>query len=491
LSLTVIALLALALSIPRNARADARSAGLAGSLLIENRDDIYFLPQLTLHYPNEIAFSYGASAGAGNGLLLFGSDGFQFGVAVHRGDVQSPMMINELAGANGPASLFGVSEATKLNGPTSVFGPPFGTAPATLVDLLFGTSTGGGDLGFRLSVGSADTTSTAAGRDTSNGDSFLMGEVGYGWGTRGQSTRMDLSGAVSLDFAGSQAAGTNTASGTHVGFSGLLRSFVPMDASLDLGVLVNAQAASISVTNEVATNTPSASVLAFNLGGGVGPAFRFGRVQVAGYGVVRVGFQHADPDSTASNDGVDAHTIVLPGVQLATEVPLNDWFYVRTGAEYAFRLIGTNLPANNSMSRRDGAFSWNAGLGAWIDQFRFDGSLQQGFVTGGPNFIGGTAGGFLAIATLSYSFDKARKEANAVHEAPPPQPTPAPAPPPEPPPPALVEPEPVPAEQPPAEGGFMQAPSSHIEGGAGASTQSAPAPEPAPAPAPSRPRHRH
>jgi hypothetical protein len=149
-------------------------------------------------------------------------------------------------------------------------------------------------------------------------------------------------------------------------------------------------------------------------------------------------------------------------------------------------LNGTSLPANNSMSQRNGAFSWNAGLGVWIDQFRFDGSLQQGFVTGGPNFIGGTSGGFLAIATLSYSFDKARKEANTVHEPAPPPPPPQPEPQPVPPPPAPIEPEPMPADQSGgADGAWMQAPSGQVEGGAGATTQSA-TPEPAP-----RPRHRH
>src|ERR1051325_2698780 len=68
-----IAMLALALSIPGRVRADARSAGLAGSLLIENRDDVYFFPQRTLVYNNQVDFSYGASSAAGNGLLTLGS----------------------------------------------------------------------------------------------------------------------------------------------------------------------------------------------------------------------------------------------------------------------------------------------------------------------------------------------------------------------------------------------------------------------------------
>ena len=55
--------------------------------------------------------------------------------------------------------------------------------------------------------------------DTGESDTFLMGEVGYGWGKRGESTRVDLSGALTLDLASQQAADTDTSSGTHFGVS--------------------------------------------------------------------------------------------------------------------------------------------------------------------------------------------------------------------------------------------------------------------------------
>ncbi|HEX5658772.1 MAG TPA: hypothetical protein VFX59_16345, partial [Polyangiales bacterium] len=52
----------------------------------------------------------------------------------------------------------------------------------------------------------------------------------------------------------------------------------------------------------------------------------------------------------------------------------------------------------------DGAFRWSAGLGFQKGTFYFDGVVTNGFVTGGPNFIGGTSPGFLAMASLTYKF---------------------------------------------------------------------------------------
>ena len=63
--------------------------------------------------------------------------------------------------------------------------------------------------------------------------------------------------------------------------------------------------------------SPARTRLAVNLGGGVGPAFRFGRVQVAGYGIVRVHIENDDPNNDMNNDDVSSHTVVLPGVHMA------------------------------------------------------------------------------------------------------------------------------------------------------------------------------
>jgi hypothetical protein len=338
-------------------------------------------------------------------------------------------------------------------------------------------------------VGHGSEFTSTAGADTGESEMFLMAEAGYGSGVRGESTRLDLSGALNLGLGSIEAAGMDAASGTHIGFSALLRAFVPMDDTMDLGWLGNAAIAHNSVTNEMAAMEPSANTLAFSLAGGVGPAFRLGNANVAGYGIVRVLYSSTDPNSEGDDDVSTAHTIVVPGVHVAAEVPLNDWLYVRTGAEYAFNINGTSEDNGGPSDADDtgtsgtsGAFGWNAGLGVVIDDFRFDGSLQHGFVTGGPDFIGGTSPGFLAIASLSYNFDRARSGVVAATEAEEPEEAaPAPPPPPEPPPALQPAPPPPVPEDPEAGIGI------DLEGGAQFQTSPAPAAPPAnPTPAPVR-----
>ena len=445
------------------AQAGARRPGMAGSLLIEDQDDVWLFPQLTLDYRNLIALAYGpGGGGSGNALMTLGNDSFAFGVALHRGDVLTPHVVDEIGALNGPASLFGGA---------------FTVGPATVFDLLLGFDVGGGDLGLRLGFGSGAQYTTAAGMDSGESDTFLMGEIGYGAGTRGESTRFDLSGAVLFDMAGTQVADNDTTSGTALGVSGLVRVFIPLDDTLDLGVLGNVRVSNTSVTDELAPGSPSNSEMNIGVGGGIGPALRLGRASVAGYGILNVDLGSQDPDTEIDNNETSDNTIVVPGVHMAVEVPLNDWFVVRSGAEYSFMLSGTSDDNDNGSSERTGAFGWNAGVGVIIDDFRFDGSLQHGFVTGGPNFIGGVDNqGFLAIASLSYNFDKARSgQAEPAPEPPPPPPVAEPEPEPPPPPPAPAPPPPAPAPAPTGWGITTQG-----------SATTGPAPAPAPPPAPSR-----
>jgi hypothetical protein len=130
-------------------------------------------------------------------------------------------------------------------------------------------------------------------------------------------------------------------------------------------------------------------------------------------------------------------------VNMAAEIQVLDWLYVRTGAEYNWQL---DRAANDNVKVReaDGAFRWAAGLGVQKDTFSFDGVVQNNFVTGGPNFIGGNATGFLAIASLTYKFGDVFGASSAPSTAPAERPvTASPAPPP--PPPAAPAPTPPPA----------------------------------------------
>jgi hypothetical protein len=402
-------------SICSRARADARRSGLAGSLLIEDREDAYFFPQRLVAYPNLVALSYGESAGSGSGLLTLGAGDSVFAVAIHRGDVQSP---------------HGYSDAYALTGPSGLFAPTFSLAPATIVDLLFGTELGGGELGFRLAFGSGASTVTTADVDSGESDTFIMGELGYGWGTRHKTARVDLSGALGLDMASQQAADMDTASGTYYGLSGLMRAYFPLDEMLELGVLASVGVNNNAIADETVPGDPARTELGVDLGAGMGPVLEFDRVSIAAYGVLSGHIASEDPYSEVDGDETSALSAVIPGVHIALEVPLTEWLLVRSGAQYSFNLQSTSAPADAGTSQRSGSFGWNAGLGVVIDDFRFDGSLQHGFLTGGPEFIGGRQPGFLAVASLSYSFDRLRNpaEIHVVSKPPPVQTAPPPSP---------------------------------------------------------------
>jgi len=378
------------------AMADRRT-GMAGNLLIEDKDDVFIFPNLTSTYRNLVSLDYGATDAQGNALLTLGNADMAYGVALHRGDVLTPHLVarnTEIGYLNDPPSLFPAI--------TDPAGMP--QTPATIVDFLLAT----GPIGIRVALGRGVTSTTDGAGDTTNAtNTYLMGEFGWGnGGVRGESARFDVSGALLLDLGSTTVVGDDALSGTAIGLSGLMRGYLPQDEQLDLGILANIGFNTTSVSAEGVDNT--ASTLGFNIGGGVGPAFRFGAAQVAAYATLRIGYSSNEPDSETDDDESGTLSVVIPGVNIATEIPLNDWFVVRTGAQYDWAVTDTSGPGDAGAGSQDGVFGWNAGLGVIIDQFRFDGSLQQGFVTSGPDFIGGAGGGFFAIAALTYSFDAAR-----------------------------------------------------------------------------------
>lgn len=401
----------------------ARRTGLANNLLIEDKDDLFIFPQLLTQYRNLIALDYGPSAGTGNAVLTLGDPDMAFGVALHRGDVLAPHIINE------------IGASADLN---SLFDAPFDTrgTPATLVDFLLGMGGAESAWGLRASIGRGADTTTTGDMDTGESEMFLMAEVGYGAGTRGRDTRFDISGAVTLDFGSQEMAGMDSASGTAFGLSGLLRAYTPMDATMDLGWIGNVAFGTNSVTTEDAPMEFSNTDIGFQVQGGVGPAFRFGSASVAAYGMLGVAFVSIDPNSEVDDEAGEGsdHQILLPGVKIAAEVPLADWLFIRTGADYRYLISGASRPPiDDSESVNASTFSWNAGFGFVVDDFRFDGALQHNWLLAGPDFIGGSATGFLAIASISFNFDRYRSgvtPAETTEPTPvaPPEPAPAPAP---------------------------------------------------------------
>ncbi len=383
-------------AVSSTAHADRRT-GYAGNLLIEDKDDVYLFPHLTSTYRNLISLDYGGGETSGNALLTLGNADMAYGVALHRGDVLNPYGIDRARN----------TEILALENPPALFAPEVAQAPATMIDFMLSL----GNIGFRASIGrSLTSTVDGMGDATGSENTFIAGQFGWGnGGVRGESSKFDVSGGLSLDFGSAYADGEDTASGMNVGLNGLLRGYLPQDEQLDLGILARLDVNSLSVTTE-GDPAVDRSVFGLGLSGGVGPAFRFGAAQVAAYATLRFSYASGDPNSEVDDNETGTLGILIPGINVATEIPLNDWFVVRTGAQYDWNLYDTSGPGpdDEGSGSQGGTFGWNAGLGVIIDQFRFDGSLQHGFLLSGPNFIGGNTAGFFGIASLTYSFDAAR-----------------------------------------------------------------------------------
>ncbi|HMI93521.1 MAG TPA: hypothetical protein VK509_19245, partial [Polyangiales bacterium] len=290
---------AVALLDANSVQAGARRPGLAGSLLIEDADDVFVFPQQLMAYPNLISLAYGGTAGTGNGLLTLGGEELAFGVALHRGDVLAPHAFDELAA---------------LDGPASVFAAPLSLDPATIVDLLLALDRGDSELGFRLGVGAAADRTSTGDRDDGAGNTFVLAEIGHGHGTRGKTMRYDASVAFALELAATETASTTAVSGSRMHASALVRMFFPLDAALDLGVLSNIAGNFGSFSDDTGESEVSGEELGLSVSGGLGPALRLGRASVAGYGLVRFEIARDDPNRDESDDHTSRHMLALPAL---------------------------------------------------------------------------------------------------------------------------------------------------------------------------------
>jgi hypothetical protein len=390
------------------AHADRRS-GLAGNLLIEDPDDLFAFPQLTLLHRNMFRLDYGGSAQSGNGVLTLGNEREAVGLAIHRGDLLSPDVVGfntELAwlgGVEGVGGPLGNSSFGSFVGPDAVDADDGPVLPATVVDLSYARSLNGNPFGVRLGFGRGVQARKDASDDVEKGaQTFIAAQVGYSERPSNlDAVRWDASGNVVLGFGNSSdAAGDDENSAWALRVAGLGRAYYPLNRLVDVGVIANVSFA--NEHSENAQNNDESSDLDFGVRAGVGPSIHLDRAKIAAYGGLRLGAGKNQPTSESDQD-VSRLRLAVPMVNMAAEIQVLDWLYVRTGAEYRWEL---RREATEDVKERvaDGAFAWSAGLGFQRGSFYFDGVVTNGFVTGGPNFIGGTSPGFLAMASLTYKF---------------------------------------------------------------------------------------
>jgi hypothetical protein len=385
-----------------SALADRRS-GLAGNLLIEDPDDLFAFPQLTLQHRNMFRLDYGGSAQSGNGVLTLGSEREALAIALHRGDLLTPDVVGyntELAwlgGVEGTRGALGDTPYGAFPGPAAAERDARDVLPATVLDLSYARSLDGNPFGVRLGFGrGVQAVRDQDGEVAKGAQTFLAAQVGYSRHPV-NALRWDASANAVFAFGNANdSAGANQYRGWDLRVAGLARAYYPLNPRVDVGFLGNV---SLGSERSEATQLGDRSRdIDFGLRAAVGPAIHLEHAKVAAYGGLRLGVGK-DPPTDGDPNYLN---LAAPYFNMAAEVQVLDWLYVRTGAEYTWELSRTGAAEKERVG--DGAFHWSAGLGLQKGTFYFDGVVTNGFVTGGPNFIGGTSPGFLAMASLTYKF---------------------------------------------------------------------------------------
>lgn len=503
----------------------ARRDGLSNSELIEDKDDVFTYPQLSVDYKNMVSFEYGGSLAQGNALGLFGGESYAFGFALHRGTMfnmrglnspltrgQSELGGSALENGNGGPSPFQFDlvpsrsypypaiDTQAANRPQSPVNGRFGGYQQnhTVVDLIGGYDLGVGSLGARLSLGLGGAKFSGSDSELTNeGQSYFMFRGGYSGDFDGLSLDTSLSFVTNGGDNNDLGSGDDVTTANLTGFAIDSRVKNEFSDEVALGGLFDVGFTSISQENE--TSEPSTLEVASNfmIQGGAGPVFTVGgddedsedeevaryaqfgaeeddeeggdeesapepesdegetatdatspsssgesgtsstgtetsgasdqqparraaparrrpmkkkdpfkqSAEIAAYGVLGFSSISGDPSDEAQNDAYGMTSLMLPGVHLSGEFHVLKWLYFRSGAQYYFHHFETRFDDGDGTNAGGGdnsAFGWSAGMGVEVGDFRFDGSFNQGFLRGGPNFISGYTGGLFATASAQY-----------------------------------------------------------------------------------------
>lgn len=356
---------ALAILLPAAANATARRAGLNGDLLIEDKDDVYLFPQLSLDHIRTLTLSV-QGPGAGNGLAVMGQGGTAIGVAINRPETRA-------------LQLMGYAEAQ------------------TLVDLIFGFKVGKNKAGARIAIVNGANNQEPDGGDPNDNGQFGV-KLGGGFSMKGAKLSADT--ALEINFlSGTQTAGgedTATASSFGVTLGG--RAYSHQSKKMDLGIL-----GGLTFQSGTADKPePKQEGSLFGIYVGAGPVYRIAKRTTTAVSAV-VGFRTAST-KTDGEDGPSTSSILLPGVQATMEHQIFDYLVARGGMNYTFNLDSGETPDVEKTAARSGTFGWSAGAGVITgekDQFTIDLHLSQAWITGGPYMLSGQAGALSGEVTAA------------------------------------------------------------------------------------------
>ena len=435
----LLAVLALLFTTVLASNADAsRRSSLAGNLLIEDVQDIFFMPHEVVNYVNYVWFDFvtgvdlpsaslpavtdGGGGGGGGGTdvpdditdgmegtpvgttttsglggphlgsggILFGNAvdrNFGFGIALHRSDYQSAQL-----DASGLGTVFhlhrnaGLEDAYSrdLTGSSALLLPIEGL---NWLDLLVGFSLNQNmDIGARVALGS--NVLSRADLDGDDQDVInpgasttffsLIASLGY------DTSSMAIDASVELNIGSWSAqslAGDNELedSASMFGLGVMARGFFAMSDSIDLGALFNFYTRSRSTNLDDGDSDDSTrtdvDISEFGVRAGVGPRYQIGdNATVAAYVTLGLGQLTADPEG--KNNLIDQVTVLLPGVNVAAEWHLLHWLTYRAGIRSEYSLVSGELQEDSD--RGGDSVSMRGPSFYWSNGFGFN-ALEGNF----------------------------------------------------------------------------------------------------------------
>lgn len=394
----------------------ARSASLGESRLITDQNDVYTFPQLGVEHTQLFNLNFGPVDEFGSGLVLLGDEDFSYGFGAYQGDLLDPRF-------GFPHPRRDIQRMENVSDPFNQpgFGPDEPLGAHTMVDFFGSADIGAGQVGGRLSFGTA-------GAHTEDIDNLVTGaRQNFGALTLGFSLtgdfRLDTSLTTQVHSASAvnEPAGQddpqrwNQATGHSFVIGNSTRGFVDMDDGVELGFL-----ADFTFRNTDWTDWPDDADARldqrsnhFALSGGAGPAYTIEDTTLATYFLAGMTRDSADlarnePDLLEYER---TSRVTLPGVHVAADIEVLDWLFFRSGLQYSYVLVrdGEHVEVGDDtgdtdVSTRTSDFGWRTGIGIETGQFSFDGVFQQGFVTAGPDFLGGEGGGMFTMVSATYEF---------------------------------------------------------------------------------------
>ena len=379
------------------AHADRRTS-LGGNMLIKDRDDTFVYPQLAVKYNRTVSMDYGTESGFGNAMLIAGPNKKSaIGIALNRGDSVQPI---------GGGSYILSPELGMIYG--SVLSIDYPTqdsvTPPTIADLFYAMKMGKNKLGFRLGVVNRSESQLDDGDLVGSNSVFgFRLSAGYSICKKGDFV-LDVSNVSGAILQGKDEDEVEDASAMNIHLGG--RYYIPQGKSFKLGTLFDFNMANVG-GKQYNGDKPENSTSTIAVQAGIGPVYRNKEKKYTVAMHAHVGFvsENEEPNSEVKNDEVAQTTILFPGFNMAMEYQVRDWLVFRSGASYN-HVISLSKEQDKAVNNDNGnsGFGWNAGFGFLMENIRIDGTLSHGFVTGGPQFIGGYNGGLFSLVSATAKF---------------------------------------------------------------------------------------